>query len=48
MATVIKHFDQPDTSRTPDKTEIDILTFGDTGVGRFAFQAVPPEQAHRR
>ena len=38
MATVIKHFDQPDTSRAPDKTQIAILTFGDTEVGRFTFQ----------
>jgi mannose-6-phosphate isomerase-like protein (cupin superfamily) len=32
-----KSFDQPDETRTPDKTRIDVVRLGDTEVGRFTF-----------
>lgn len=33
-----KSFDQPDESRTPDKTRVDVVRLADTEVGRFTFQ----------
>lgn len=33
-----KSFDQPDETRTPDKTRVDIVHVGGTEVGRFTFQ----------
>ena len=33
-----KNFDQPDETRTPDKTRVDVVRLGDTEVGRFTFQ----------
>lgn len=33
-----KNFDEPDESRTPDKTRVDVVHVGDGEVGRFAFQ----------
>lgn len=33
-----KRFDQPDETRTPDKTRVDVVRLGDTEVGRFTFQ----------
>ena len=33
-----KNFDQPDESRTPDKTRVDVVRLGETEVGRFTFQ----------
>ena len=33
-----RDFDSPDESRTPDKTQVDIVRMGDTTVGRFAFE----------
>lgn len=32
-----KSFDEPDETRTPDKTRVDIVRLGDTEVGRFTF-----------
>ena len=32
-----KSFDQPDETRTPDKTRVDVVRLGDTEVGRFTF-----------
>jgi hypothetical protein len=32
-----KAFDEPDETRTPDKTRVDVVRLGDTEVGRFAF-----------
>jgi hypothetical protein len=32
-----KRFDQPDETRSPDKTRIDVVRLGDTEVGRFTF-----------
>jgi hypothetical protein len=32
-----KSFDQPDETRTPDKTKVDVVRLGDTDVGRFTF-----------
>jgi hypothetical protein len=32
-----KSFDQPDETRTPSKTRIDVVRLGDTEVGRFTF-----------
>ena len=47
-----KSFDQPDETRTPDKTRIDVVRLGDTEVGRFTFSArlavVGVHQAGRR
>ncbi len=34
-----KSFDQPDESRTPDKTRVDVVRIGDAEVGRFTFQS---------
>lgn len=33
-----KNFDQPDETRTPDKTRVDVVHVGGTEVGRFTFQ----------
>ncbi len=33
-----KSFDQPDETRTPDKTKVELVHVGDTEVGRFTFQ----------
>jgi hypothetical protein len=33
-----KSFDQPDETRTPDKTKVDVVRLGDAEVGRFTFQ----------
>ena len=33
-----KNFDEPDETRTPDKTRVDVVRLGDTEVGRFTFQ----------
>jgi len=33
-----KSFDTPDEVRTPAKTRVEIVTVGDTEVGRFSFQ----------
>ena len=33
-----KTFDEPDESRTPDKTKVDVVRLGETEVGRFTFQ----------
>ena len=39
MATMeSKSFDQPDETRTPDKTRVDVVRLGDSEVGRFTFQ----------
>jgi hypothetical protein len=39
MAGVQKlDFDSPDETRTPEKTRVDVLSLGDTSVGRFAFE----------
>jgi len=32
-----KSFDQPDETRTPDKTRVDVVHLGDAEVGRFTF-----------
>jgi quercetin dioxygenase-like cupin family protein len=32
-----KSFDDPDETRTPDKTKVDVVRLGDTEVGRFTF-----------
>lgn len=34
-----KSFDQPDETRTPDKTRVDVVHVGGTEVGRFTFEA---------
>ena len=33
-----RSFDSPDESRTPDKTQVDVVRMGDTTAGRFAFE----------
>lgn len=33
-----RSFDQPDETRTPDKTQVDIVHLGDVEVGRFTFR----------
>ena len=33
-----RSFDQPDETRTPDKTQVDVVRLGDAEVGRFTFQ----------
>jgi quercetin dioxygenase-like cupin family protein len=33
-----KSFDEPDEKRRPPKTEVDVVTVGDTTLGRFTFQ----------
>ncbi|MDQ3222344.1 MAG: cupin domain-containing protein [Gemmatimonadota bacterium] len=33
-----KTFDQPDETRTPDKTRVDVVRVGGAEVGRFTFQ----------
>jgi uncharacterized cupin superfamily protein len=33
-----KSFDQPDETRTPDKTKVDVVRLGDATVARFTFQ----------
>lgn len=33
-----KSFDQPDETRTPEKTRVDVVHLGDTEVGRFTFE----------
>ena len=33
-----KNFDEPDETRTPDKTRVDVVRLGDTEVARFTFQ----------
>jgi mannose-6-phosphate isomerase-like protein (cupin superfamily) len=33
-----RNLDQPDESRTPDKTEVNVVTVGGNEVGRFTFQ----------
>ena len=33
-----RSFDQPNESRTPDKTRIDVVELGDVEVGRFTFE----------
>ena len=33
-----KTFDEPDESRTPDKTKVDVVRLSETEVGRFTFQ----------
>ena len=33
-----RSFDDPDESRTPDKTRVDVVRVGDTEVGRFTFE----------
>ena len=33
-----KTFDHPDESRTPDKTQVDVVKVGDAEVGRFTFE----------
>jgi hypothetical protein len=35
---VNKSFDEPDETRTPDKTRVDVVRLGETEVGRFTFQ----------
>ncbi len=37
-STESKTFDQPDETRTPDKTRVDVVRVGDAEVGRFTFQ----------
>ena len=34
-----RSFDQPDETRTPDKTRVDVVRIGDTEVGRLTFEA---------
>ena len=39
MAGVEKRdFDSPDESRSPEKTQVDLVRMGSTSVGRFAFE----------
>lgn len=39
MASVeSRNLDQPDESRTPDKTEVNVVSVGGNEVGRFTFQ----------
>jgi hypothetical protein len=33
-----RNLDQPDESRTPDKTEVNVVSVGGNEVGRFTFQ----------
>ena len=33
-----RSFDQPDETRTPDKTQVDVVRLGDAEVGRFTFR----------
>ena len=33
-----RDFDSPDETRTPDKTQVDVVRMGGTTVGRFAFE----------
>src|SRR5918999_4677135 len=33
-----RHFDSPDETRTPDKTQVDLVRMGPTTAGRFTFQ----------
>lgn len=33
-----RSFDQPDETRTPDKTRVEVVRLGDAEVGRFTFQ----------
>src|SRR4051794_15797112 len=33
-----RDFDSPDESRTPDKTQVNIVRMGNTTVGRFSFE----------
>jgi quercetin dioxygenase-like cupin family protein len=33
-----RSFDQPDETRRPDKTRVDVVRVGDSEVGRFTFQ----------
>jgi hypothetical protein len=33
-----RSFDSPDESRTPDKTQVDLVRMGTTSAGRFAFE----------
>ena len=33
-----RDFDSPDETRTPDKTQVDVVRMGATTVGRFAFE----------
>ena len=33
-----RSFDQPDETRTPDKTRVDVVRIGDAEVGRFTFE----------
>jgi uncharacterized cupin superfamily protein len=33
-----RDFDSPDETRTPDKTQVDVVRMGETTVGRFAFE----------
>ncbi len=33
-----RDFDSPDETRTPDKTQVDVVRIGATTVGRFAFE----------
>jgi quercetin dioxygenase-like cupin family protein len=34
----VRSYDQPDETRTPAKSKVDILNFGDVTIGRFAFE----------
>ena len=34
----VRSFDQPDETRTPDKTKIDIVKSGEMSIGRYTFQ----------
>ena len=36
-STEARSLDQPDETRTPDKTKVDIVRLGDNEVGRFTF-----------
>ena len=33
-----RDFDSPDETRTPDKTQVDVVRMGGATVGRFAFE----------
>jgi hypothetical protein len=35
---ITKNFDSPDESRTPDKTQVNVVRLGDMQVGRFTMQ----------
>ena len=35
---ILKRFDSPDETRTPEKTRVDVVRLGDTTAGRFTFE----------